>query len=111
MPDNKEMRGNLEGRVYGLMGLSGSSGIYLMTLIPATLIPRPQLCPVVEQSLTAGSVAPCQHSVVQRGQATAVLVVWRRPERQKGLTGQREERNAMNVYICVLVYQNMTLCY
>lgn len=58
---------------------------YLMRFIPAVLIPCPQLCPVIEQSLTTGSVAPCQHSVVQWGQATAVFVVWRRSEGQESL--------------------------
>lgn len=56
-----------------------------MGFVPAVLVPRAQLCPVVEQGLAAGSVTPCQHSVVQRGQATAVFVVWRRSEGQDSL--------------------------
>lgn len=58
---------------------------YLMGLIPAVLVPRPQPRPVIEQSLTAGRFTPCQHSVVQRGQATAVLIVWRGSEGQESL--------------------------
>lgn len=49
---------------------------YLMRLVPAILISCPQRCSVVQQGLAAGSVAPYQYSVVQRSQATAVLVVW-----------------------------------
>lgn len=56
-----------------------------MGLVPAILVPRPELRPVVQQGLAAGSVAPCQYSVVQRGQATAVSVVWRRSEGQENL--------------------------
>ena len=58
-----------------------------MRLIPTILIPCPQLCPVVEQCLTTGGVAPCQHSVVQRGQATTVFVVWRCSKGQESLVG------------------------
>lgn len=51
-----------------------------MRLVPTILISCPQRCSVVQQGLAAGSVAPCQYSVVQRSQATAVLVVWGRSE-------------------------------
>lgn len=56
-----------------------------MGLVPAVLIPHPQLGPVVQQGLAAGGVAPRQYGVVQRGQATAVFVVRRRSEGQKSL--------------------------
>lgn len=56
-----------------------------MRLVPAVLVLCPQLGPVVQQGLTAGSVAPCQYSVVQGGQATSVFVVWRRSEGQESL--------------------------
>lgn len=63
---------------------------YLMRLVPAILISCPQRCSVVQQGLAAGSVAPYQYSVVQRSQATAVLVVWGCSEWQEKLQKQKE---------------------
>lgn len=60
-----------------------------MGLVPAILVPCPQPRPVVQQGLAASSVAPCQDSVVQRGQATAVSVVWRSSEGQENLERQK----------------------
>ena len=73
---------------------------YLMRFIPAILISCPKFRPVIEQGLTTGRVAPCQHSVVQRSQATAVFVVWRRSERQESLA----ERHRDSVCVCVCVW-------
>lgn len=57
-----------------------------MGLVPAVLVPGSYLCPVVQQRLAAGGVAPCQHGVVQRGQAAAVFVVGRCSEGQQSLS-------------------------
>lgn len=77
---------------------------YLVALIPAVLIPGAQLGSVVEQGLAAGRLAPCQHGVIQRGQATAVLVVRRRSERQKSLTGRHRGQDER---VCVGVESEM----
>lgn len=78
-----------------------------MTLIPAILIPGAQLRPVIEQGLTAGGFTPCQHSVVQRGQATAVFVVRRRSERQKSLAGSMRRYRFSNPSGAVCVWMSI----
>ena len=50
---------------------------HLVGLIPAVLVPHPQLGSVEQQRFAAGGVSPCQHGVVQRRQPPSVLVVWR----------------------------------
>lgn len=62
-----------------------------MRLVPAVLIPDAQLGAVVEQRFTAGGVAPCQHSVVERRQPSPVLVVRRRTQRQQDLRDDTQE--------------------
>lgn len=71
-----------------------------MGLVPAILVPCPQPRPVVQQGLAASSVAPCQDSVVQRGQATAVSVVWRSSEGQENLERQKYFKFSSYVFVC-----------
>lgn len=58
---------------------------YLVCLVPAVLVPHSDLGSVIKQRFAAGRVAPCQHRVVQRRQASAVFIVQRRSQRQQSL--------------------------
>ena len=59
----------------------GSRG-HLVDLVPAVLVLAADGGVLVEQELAAGRVASHHGRVVQSGQSTAVLVVWRRTQLQ-----------------------------
>lgn len=56
-----------------------------MDLLPAVLIAVAQLGMIVQQQLAAVRISPNHGTVIEGGEPTTVLIVWRRPQIQQCL--------------------------
>lgn len=56
-----------------------------MDLLPAVLVAVAQLCVIVQQQLATVRISPDHGTMIEGGEPTTVLIVWRRPQIQQCL--------------------------